>query len=422
MNITEKLSFYHTSFPKKIYHLVQREMAKQKIRSRKNLKIIGIIGSFGKTSTTNAIHYILPKSQKTDTNLDTVFNLPLTINKLKKSTEYLVLEMGVDHKNEMDFHLDLVKPNIIVFTGITPVHSDKDHMGSLKNIKQEKGKAVKALLPADVLIYNFDDKNVKEIAAKAKAQKISYSKSTKQADIYLDKYQISPKGTSYLIKSNLSKKTYQLRTKLIGKSFADSLMAAIAIMENQNLSVPNSLKKLEKLKPLKGRMSLEGFYNHSTLLNDCLRANPASVKAGLEAVNDLSKFYKRTIIVLGEMGELGSRAISEHKKVGKLINKLKFDYVVGVGPNTRYILNNITDHNIKTKYSDNPIQAANYLKTIEIKSKDLVYLKASLLRHLERVEMVLSGKKVNCDVLSCPLYNNCENCAYLLTKYPAKSS
>jgi UDP-N-acetylmuramoyl-tripeptide--D-alanyl-D-alanine ligase len=397
-------------------------MAKQKIRSKKNLKIIGIVGSFGKTSTTNAIHHILPKSQKTDTNLDTVFNLPLTLNKLKKSTRYLVLEMGVDHKNEMDFHLDLVKPNIIVFTGITPVHSDKEHMGSLKSIKQEKGKAAKALLPTDVLIYNFDDKNVREIAVKTKAQKISYSKSIKQADIYLEKHRVSPKGTSYLIKSNLNNKSYQLKTKLIGKFFADSLMAAIAVMENQNLSLPNNLKKLEKLKPLKGRMSLESFYNHSTLLNDRLRANPASVKAGLETVSDLSKYYKRTIIVLGEMGELGNRTVSEHKKIGKLINEQKFDYVVGVGPNTRYILNNITDHNIKTKYSDNPIQAANYLKTIGIKSKDLIYLKASLLRHLERVEMVLSGKKVNCDILSCPLYNNCEDCAYLLTKYPAKGS
>ena len=422
MNIAEKLSFYHTSFPKKIYHLIQREKAKQKIKSKGKLKIIGIVGSYGKTSAANAIHHILPKSQKTDTNLDTVFNLPLTISNLKKSTDYLVLEMGVDHKNEMDFHLDLVKPNIIVFTGITPVHSDKEHMGSLEGIKQEKGKAVKALSATDIIIYNFDDQNVRDIADKSKAKKISYSKATRKTDIYLDKYQISPQGTSYLIKSNITNKSYQLNTKLYGKLFADSFMAAIAVMENQKLPITSSLKKLEQIKPLKGRMSLENFFNHSTLLNDRLRANPASVKAGLETANDLRKYFKRTVIVLGEMGELGSRTKIEHIEIGKFINKFKFDYVLGIGPNTKHILEKISGDITKTKYFDNPVQAAEYLKTINIRTKDLVYLKASLLRHLERVEMVLSGKKVNCDILSCPLYNNCEDCAYLSTKYPTKSS
>ena len=422
MNIAEKLSFYHTSFPKKIYHLIQREKAKQKIKSRDKLEIIGIVGSFGKTSATNAIYHILPNSQKTDTNLDTVFSLPLTINNLKKSTEYLVLEMGVDHKNEMDFHLDLVKPNIIVFTGITPVHSDKDHMGSLEGIKQEKGKAAKALSTSDIIIYNFDDKNVKDIADKAKAKKISYSKTTKKADIYLEKYQINPQGTYYLIKSNISNKSYRLNTKLYGKFFADSFMAAIAIMENQELPITSSLKKLEQIRPLKGRMSLKNFFNHSTLLSDQLRANPASVKAGLETVNDLAKYFKRTVIVLGEMGELGSQTKVEHEEIGKFINKFEFDYVLGIGPNTKHILEKITIEMTKTKYFGNPVQAAEYLKTINIRENDLVYLKASLLRHLERVEMILSGKKVNCDVLSCPLYNNCKDCVYLLTKYPVKSS
>ncbi|MGI5826820.1 MAG: hypothetical protein ACOX50_05420, partial [Patescibacteria group bacterium] len=115
-------------------------------------------------------------------------------------------------------------------------------------------------------------------------------------------------------------------------------------------------------------------------------------------------------------GELGDLAEKMHREVGEEIAKLKIDIVVGVGPLTKFILEEARKAGIKKDqlfWAKDVREAALILKKV-LKPKDLLYLKASLLRHLERVVLLLEGKKVACTEVVCHYYGSCTSCPRLV--------
>ena len=133
---------------KKLFHYLQRFAAKIWRAFFPSLIVIGVTGSYGKTNTVRAIKFALGKKftpLTTDINLDTVFNLPLTLLKIRPKNKALILEYGVDHRGEMEAHLRLIRPQIGVLTGISPVHAEKELLGSLSGIIEEKGKLLETL-------------------------------------------------------------------------------------------------------------------------------------------------------------------------------------------------------------------------------------------------------------------------------------
>ncbi|MGB9637647.1 MAG: Mur ligase family protein, partial [Microgenomates group bacterium] len=143
---------------KNYFHSVRRFVAKAWLDINLQLTVVGVTGSYGKTNAVRAIAEVLSAKysvNKTDLNLDTLYNLPITILRTKIWNEVLVLEYGIDHLGEMETHLSLVKPKIAVLTGIVPVHTDEEHLRSLKNVILEKRKLVESV-PADGLaIFNY---------------------------------------------------------------------------------------------------------------------------------------------------------------------------------------------------------------------------------------------------------------------------
>src|SRR4030042_3157611 len=164
--------------PSSIFHNSRRVMAKIWLALHKNVEVIGITGSYGKTNTTLAIATVLAEKFKvlqTDINLDTRFNIPITVLKLGDHQK-LVLKYGIDRPREMDFHLFTAKPKIAVITGISPVHADSVHLGSLENIIKEKGKLAAAVPKTGWVIINWDDQNARKIADMINTKVIFYGK------------------------------------------------------------------------------------------------------------------------------------------------------------------------------------------------------------------------------------------------------
>lgn len=186
---------------KQPFHQARRILAKFWLKCHPWVTIIGITGSYGKTNTTRAITTVLAEKYRTlptDLNLDTIYNLPITILKLRPWHQKLVLEYGVDHKGEMDFHLSLVKPFMGVITGINPTHSDPELLGSLAGVIKEKSKLLQALPKEGWAIFNWDDKNVRKMAKKTKAQILSYGLD-RQADFGAEKIKVSFSGTEFIL-------------------------------------------------------------------------------------------------------------------------------------------------------------------------------------------------------------------------------
>lgn len=412
-SLKSQLSFYKAGFPKNYRHLLVRKLAKVWLQVNPQVKIIGVVGSFGKTTTAQVISQLLNLSLPTlttDFNLDTIYNLPLTVLKLRYFHRYLVLEMGVDHLKEMDFHLDLVKPEVLIFTGITPVHSDKGLLNSLKGIKREKGRALEAVVEkGGWVIANKDDKNVRQLIKEKKVKNIIwYGIKEKTADLAAKNFSLNKKGMSFIIKDK--EEEIKIRGQFWGEGYAAAFLAAAGLSKVLKLPWENLAKAGKMIRALPGRMSLKKGPGGVWLFNDRLRANPASTKMGLETVAKLPVVKGgRKIIVLGEMGELGEYAKVEHQKVGELLEKLKFDRVIGIGP-----LLKETAKKTKIIWVKDVVEAAQELKKLKLGSKDIIYLKGSLLKHLERVLLLLEGEKVGCRVISCEFYQPCDQCEFLL--------
>ena len=401
---------------KQPFHNFRRFIAKLWLKFNPQLTIVGITGSYGKTNTTRAIAAVLSQKHKviqTDLDLDTIYNLPITILKLRPWHQKLVLEMGVDHKNEMDFHLSLVKPSIAVVTGINPTHSEPELLGSLEGVIKEKRKLLQILPKDGLAILNWDDENVRKMVRLTKAKVLKYGTSPKY-DFWADKIKVDFSGTSFIL--HYENKKFAIKTGLVGRHFIHECLAAAAVGINQGLTWGQIKNGLSKLKPLAGRLSIEKGPKGTILINDALRANPASTMAGLQTLVDLPRqLAGRRIAVLGEMGELGELAQEEHWRVGKEVAGLKIDYLVSVGPLQKLTAVEAIKSGMKKNqvfWVENVAQAAQILERL-LSVGDLFYLKGSLLRHMERILLILNGKDVGCRVTLCHFYHQCPSCPYL---------
>ncbi len=404
------MSIYTPSGFKKLFHHSRRIVAKNWLSFMPGLQI-AITGSQGKTNTTNIISTIcrsFGETVVTDLSLDTTFNVPITALQVRPTTKYIIWELGIDHPGEMDHHLEIAKPKVGIITGISPVHTDEEHMGSLKTLIAEKRRLIEVLPENGTAILNFDDENVRAMAPYTKAKIIWYGSDSKNCDIYVDKktIKVSLNGTAAMFSAGNSK--FEIKTKLVGIHHVYNLMAGYLIMKlvNDKSTVIDFQRIIANITPLRGRMNIEPGPFQTILLNDSLRANPQSTYAGLRTLDEIPYKKGRKIAVIGEMGEL-EEPEEEHKKTGVQIAKMKLDYVLCIGPLRKFTIDEAIKLGFpknKIDYAANVFEAADKLKAI-LNPGDLWYLKGSLLRNYKRIVQLLNGEKVCCEEILCP-YNH----------------
>ncbi len=415
---------YQPPFYKQIFHDTRRIIAGLWLNSQPAMQI-AVTGSQGKTNTAQTIAKalsVIDKTIVTDANLDTVYNVPITALKTMPWTKYAVFELGVDHPGEMAKHLQIVKPKIGVITGISPVHTDKEHLGSLANLIGEKRKLIEALPANGFAILNYDDENVRKMAPYTKAKILWYGTDKKHCDVWADNVQVSLQETAFALHTTYE--VVQAQTRLIGKHHIYTVMVTYLILEAikklTGISFPMNrfIGIIKNLSSFSGRMSVESGPLGAIVLNDSLRANPTSTASGLQTLNEINLKKGRKIAVLAEMGELENPE-TEHKKIGHLIGKLRIDFLVAIGPLQKYVAEEAVRSGMKKDrvfWVKDIFAAAEILKKI-IKQDDLIYLKGSLLRHVERVLLILGGVKVGCAVTVCDFYHRCHHCRYLEIGY-----
>lgn len=385
------------------FHTSRRILAKLWLQSHSKTTVIGVTGSYGKTNTVVAIDAVLSQKYKTlttDINLDTIYNIPITILKLTNQ-EKIILEYGVDKTGEMNRHLFLAKPTIAIVTGISPVHSDKSHLGSLENIIKEKTKLVQAIPKDGFAILNYDVLEVRNMKSKCLGQTIFYGLDKEKCALWANRVKLGLAGLEFNL--HYKDQMVKVKTALIGKQFVYNCLAAAAAGILSDIPLSLIARGLEGLKPLPGRMSLEQGPKDTILLNDSRRANPASTIAGLKSLKDLPS--KRKIAVIGEMGELGEWEEKGHRDVGREVGLLKPAYLICVGPLTKYIAQEAEKSMRKNSviYVSDVFEAAGVLAGI-LRKGDLIYLKGSLLKHLERIPLIIEGVKVDSDQIASHRY------------------
>jgi UDP-N-acetylmuramoyl-tripeptide--D-alanyl-D-alanine ligase len=319
---------------KKPFHIMRINLAKQYAKLFPRTMFIGITGSVGKTTTASAIALVLKQKYvtiSTKPSLDSVLNIPETLLKIRPSVKKVVLEMGIEFKDEMDFYLSLVKPATAVITSIGYQHSE--FLGDLDEIAMEKGKLVEQLPENGKAILNYDDINVRKMADNTKAEVIFYGKDSKKCQVWAGNIKIENFSTSFEI--NYGVERAQVTIPLLGEHQIYPSLAAAAVGLSEGISLVSIKNALEKQEPQEHRMNLRQGYNGSLVLDDTYNGSPLSIEAALDTIQKLPA--KRRIIVLGETKELGPYSEKLHRKVAQRIYKDRVDLVLLGTGETKYI-------------------------------------------------------------------------------------
>ena len=323
-----------------IIHPIKRRLAKyylSVLRKCFDIKVVGITGSAGKTSTKEMLSSIL--SLKGETiysykNIDPVYNIPTTILKCRPSTKYLVLEMGVEYPGEMDFYLWLAKPNIAVITNINPTHLT--YFKSVDNVYKEKVKLALFTGENDRVVLNREDTYLKKTTKDNIRGMVTYF--GKGTNVYSDNYRIKRSGSIYTL--NINGKRVAVNLPIIGRHFVNNSLAAAAVAYDLGISPTDIKKGLENFIPLEHRMNIIELENNRVIIDDTYNNNPKAAKETLISFNEISKVYKnyKKGIVFGDMLELGEDSEKYHQEIGGVISKMDIGFIICVGKESDKII------------------------------------------------------------------------------------
>jgi len=287
-----------------------------------NMKIIGITGSNGKTSTKDILASVLAttyKTHKTPGNLNSEFGMPLTILMAPTDTEIAVLEMGMRGLGEIKLLSDMVKPDATIITCIGEAHIEL--LGSRENISIAKFEITSGMDETGLFVYHGDEPLLDVRIAESKpAFKLVTFGENKTNDYYPEN--IAVDGDGMVFTTNQSDLTFNL--SVLGKHNVMNALSAIATARHFGVTFEAIQKGLTQIDMSKMRMEVFQAKGGLTIINDAYNSSPTSVRATLELLNSLSG-YNQKIAVLADMFELGDNKVNYHKEVGTWVNPEEID-------------------------------------------------------------------------------------------------
>jgi UDP-N-acetylmuramoyl-tripeptide--D-alanyl-D-alanine ligase len=280
-------------------------------RKFSGLRVVGITGSVGKSTTKEMVAEVLGiryRTLKSPGNLNNEIGLPLTILRLGSGYERAVLEMGFYVPGEIQFLCDIAQPQIGVVSNVGTVHAER--AGSQEAIFRGKSELPAALPPDGVAILNFDDPWVRKMEERTKARVFFYGLSP-EAHLWAD--QIEGLGLDGIrFRMHYGKEILHMRIPMIGRHSIHTALRAAAVGLNDGISWQEILEGLShghtQLRLVAARSS-----NGALILDDTYNAAPESMLAALNLLDELDG---RKIAVLGDMLELGPYERQGHEMVG----------------------------------------------------------------------------------------------------------
>jgi UDP-N-acetylmuramoyl-tripeptide--D-alanyl-D-alanine ligase len=296
-------------------------------RRKLNVRVIGITGSVGKSTTKELTATVLKQRYRTlknPGNLNNEIGLPLTLWRLSEGHNRAVLEMGFYVTGEIKFLCDLAEPVVGVLTNIGLVHAER--AGSQEEIARGKAELVQALPPAPqgVAILNYDDTLVRAMADQTEAQIFYYGLSP-EADLWADQVEgLGLEGIKFRL--HYQKETIHLKVPLIGRHSVHTVLRAAAVGLIEGLSWEEIIRGLRTGHTQLRLVAVKSACG-ALILDDTYNASPKSMLADL---NLLEEMEGRKVAVLGDMLELGRYEAQGHRKVGIRAAEVA-DVIVTVG-------------------------------------------------------------------------------------------
>ena len=348
----------------------------ENIIKRYDGNVIAITGSNGKTSTTNIIANSLNNTSKTIGNYNNEIGMPLSIINASPKSKNIIIEIGAAKAGDIDYLSKILNPFIGVITNI-----GNSHLETLKNINgvlKVKSEIVNNIKKGGYLIVPNENKKHLNYWKLIRDDINIYSFGmTKSADFFASDIRVKREGMHFKISSKLIDKDIQIKTSLEGEHNIKNILSSFVIHYCLDNNINNFALKLNSNKIKNVRQIKSKWLKGSTLIDDTYNANPDSSKKSIDL---LSKYKKNTILVIGDMLELGKYKKKLHKEVGEYAKANGINIVLGFGELTKETIKAFGKKGI---FFDNEESLKSYLIK-NITSKDVILIKGSRGMKMER--------------------------------------
>ena len=285
--------------------------------------VIALTGSNGKTTLKEMIASILREKGQTlatEGNYNNHVGCPLTVLKLTDQHEYAVIEMGANHFEEIRYLTKIVQPNVAIVNNAGPCHLEG--FGSIEGVAKAKGEIFEGLAKDGIAIINADDDYAKYWLGINTDHKIMTFGIRNDADVMAKNIQ---KQSFELV---IHGESIHVNLPLVGVHNILNACAAAAATYSVGVTLAEIKQGLENLHCVKGRLEKIQLSPNHILINDAYNGNPASLKAGIDALEGIAD---HTWLVLGDMRELGDLAVSMHEDCGRYAKVKGFDQLLALG-------------------------------------------------------------------------------------------
>jgi UDP-N-acetylmuramoyl-tripeptide--D-alanyl-D-alanine ligase len=307
------------------------------LSATENLKVIGITGSNGKTTTKNMLREILATAGETIAPIESYNNevgAPISMLKASHDTRFLVVEMGAGGLGSIAYLADIAKPNIGVVLKVGLAHVGE--FGGIETTAKIKAELPAALGDNDIFVYNADDGYVRDMVDLNRAKKVSFG-TAGDSQYRATDLNLSIDGTSFEMHwpdAEISKVTL----KILGEHHVMNALASLTVGDQLGVDRTKAIAALESMELAeRWRMQVAHRSDGITIINDAYNASPDSTRSALQTLAQLGKTGRRTIAILGEMAELGLASRTEHDAIGRVVVRLNIDQLVVVGEGARLI-------------------------------------------------------------------------------------
>jgi len=299
-------------------------------RKMHNIKVVAITGSAGKTTTKDMIYHVLARkysTKKTLGNFNNDIGLPLSIFQLEPSDEVLVLEMGMNHANEIHELSKVGEPDICVITHIGDAHIE--NFENREGILHAKLEIVDGMKPGGSVIFNGDDPLLTGEIAATKIKPFLQQFPNSQNIMHVEDKGLQESAALFSWRGQ----EIHITVPLPGAHMVMNALLAVAVGIEMGVQPAEITKGFDDFIPPQGRLSVEEIAG-MMVINDAYNANPASV---MESLKILCRQKARTVAILGDMNELGHVSCERHTEIGAFAAEIGIDLVVAIGPQSWYI-------------------------------------------------------------------------------------
>lgn len=294
------------------------DQAQRTLQSMPDLKIVGITGSYGKTSTKHYLYRILSEHCDvimTPGNFNTLLGVTRTINEnLRPYNQVFLVEMGAKQHGDIKEICDLVHPSIGIITAVGPQHLES--FGTIKDVQQTKFELVDSL-PADGLAVLNNDFEMIANRPVSNVKSVRYTaEDLPDADFKAVDIKYQPHGTTFRIEGP-DDYAIELSTKLVGRCNVSNLIAAVIVAKK--LGVPDEKIKyaVEKIEPVEHRLSMKRTPGGITIIDDAYNSNPVGSAMAMEVLSQMGPGQR--IVITPGMIELGDKQKSANQELGRNI-------------------------------------------------------------------------------------------------------